>query len=153
MTSNSRFAVSVHILAYLAFRGDAAVPSAEIAASVDTNPVVIRRLLSALMKAKLVTAQKGASGGFTLARSPGAITLLALYRAVEPKPDHGLRRFTPNRQCPVGAKIESILHGVFLKAQTAMEAELNLVTLEEVHRQLHSVCPGKRKVAPPSSLG
>lgn len=144
MTSNSRFAVSVHILAYLAFRRDAAVPSAEIASSVSTNPVVIRRLLSALVKARLVTAQKGASGGFTLARSPEGVTLLTIYHAVEPKPDHGLRRFAPNHKCPVGAKIESILQGVFLKAQTAMEAELDRVTLAEVHRQLHSVCTGKK---------
>ena len=144
MTSNSRFAVSVHILAYLAFRRDAAVPSAKIASSVSTNPVVIRRLLSALVKARLVTAQKGASGGFTLARSPEGVTLLTIYHAVEPKPDHGLRRFAPNHKCPVGAKIESILQGVFLKAQTAMEAELDRVTLAEVHRQLHSVCTGKK---------
>jgi len=144
MTSNSRFAVSVHILAYLAFRRDAAVPSAEIAASVDTNPVVIRRLLSTLLKARLVSAQKGATGGFALARPPEAISLLMLYRAVEPKPNHGLSRFAPNHKCPVGAKIESILTGVFLKAQTAMEAQLANVTLADIDRELHSVCPGKK---------
>src|SRR5882724_1431630 len=143
MTSNSRFAVSVHILAYLAYRQGAAVPSAEIAASVDTNPVVIRRLLSALVKAKLVTAQKGASGGFALARPAENISLLTLYRAVEPDPEHGLRRFAPNHKCPVGAKIESILHGVFVKAQTSMEAELARVSLADVDRQLHAVCTGK----------
>jgi len=38
MTGNSRFAVSVHILAYLAFRQGAAVPSAEIAGSVRHQP-------------------------------------------------------------------------------------------------------------------
>ena len=76
MTGNSRFAVSVHILAYLAYRQSAAVPSAEIAASVDTNPVVIRRLLSALVRAGLVTAQKGATGGFALAPTPDQITPL-----------------------------------------------------------------------------
>lgn len=144
MTGNSRFAVSVHILAYLVYRASAAVPSAEIAASVDTNPVVIRRLLSALVKSRLVSAQKGASGGFTLASSPDKISLLDIYRAVEPQPDHGLRHFSPNHKCPVGAKIESILHGVFFKAQASMEAELSSVTLAEVHRQLHVVCSGKK---------
>src|SRR5205809_4111127 len=113
MTGNSRFAVSVHILAYLAFRKDTSVPSAEIAASVDTNPVVIRRLLSALVKARLVNAQKGASGGFALASAPGNISLLDIYRAVEPQPDYGMSNFAPNHKCPVGAKIEAILHGLF----------------------------------------
>jgi Rrf2 family protein len=144
MTGNSRFAVSVHILAYLAFRSGAAVPSAEIASSVDTNPVVIRRLLSALVKARLVSAQKGAAGGFSLASTPANISLLAIYRAVEPKPNHGMTNFAPNHRCPVGAKIESILQGVFFKAQAGMEAELAHVTLADIEGQLHAVCTAKR---------
>ncbi len=144
MTGNSRFAVSVHILAYLAFRKDAAVPSAEIASSVDTNPVVIRRLLSALVKSRLVTAHKGASGGFALASTPANISLLEVYRAVEPKPNHGMAHFAPNHRCPVGAKIETILQGVFFKAQSGMEAELAHISLADVEQQLHAVCTAKR---------
>ncbi len=144
MSANSRFAVSVHMLAYLAHRQGAAVPSTEIAASVGTNAVVIRRLLSALVKARLVSTQKGATGGFTLAVFPAGISLLAIYRAVEPAPEHGMRRFAPNHQCPVGAKIEAILHGVFVKTQAAMEQELLQVTLAQIHQQLHAVCPRKK---------
>jgi Rrf2 family protein len=146
MTRNSRFAVSVHILAYLAFRGaGVAVPSAEIASSVDTNAVVIRRLLSALVGARLVRAQKGATGGFSLAMTPRDISLLDVYRAVEPKPSHGLNHFAPNHRCPVGAKIERVLQGVFAKAQTGMEAELQRVTLADIEAELHAACPaGKR---------
>ena len=143
MTGNSRFAVSVHILAYLAFRKGAAVPSAEIASSVDTNPVVIRRLLAALVNAKVVTAHKGAAGGFTLAAPADKIALLDISRTVEPDPMHGLNRFAPNRKCPVGARIEQILSDVFAKAQAAMEAELGRVTLAEVEHQLHGVCNAK----------
>jgi Rrf2 family protein len=134
----------VHILAYLAYRQGAAVPSAEIASSVDTNPVVIRRLLSALVKARIVTAQKGANGGFSLAVASGQISLRDIYRAVEPNPSHGLAHFAPNTKCPVGAKIQSILETAFVKAQASMEAELAHVTLAHVDAQLHSVCPGKK---------
>lgn len=144
MTGNSRFAVSVHILAYLAYRQSVAVPSVEIAASVDTNPVVIRRLLSALLKARLVTAQKGATGGFALAVPPAKISLLHIYHAVEPHPTHGLTHFAPNPKCPVGAKIQLILETAFVKAQASMEAELALVSLASIHAQLRSVCPGKK---------
>jgi len=144
MTGNTRFAVSVHMLAYLAYRQGSAVPSAEIASSVDTNPVVIRRLLSALVKAQLVTAQKGAAGGFSLATPAENISLRDIYRAVEPKPGHGLAHFAPNTKCPVGAKIHSILEGVFAKAQASMEGELARVTLAQIHHQLRPVCTGKR---------
>lgn len=143
MTGNTRFAVSVHILAYLAFRKDVAVPSAEIASSVDTNPVVIRRLLAALVKARLVSAQKGAAGGFTLSTDAAQISLRDIYHAVEPDPMHAMHRFVPNRKCPVGARIEQIIQGVFAKAQTAMENELGSVSLADVEKQLHSVCNKK----------
>src|SRR6187431_1412801 len=133
MTGNSRFAVSLHILAYLVYRTGAAVPSAEIAASVDTNPVVIRRLLSALLKARLVTAQKGASGGFELAKAPEKISLRDVYRASDPSPSYGLKHFAPNHDCPVGAKISAILTTAFAKAQTAMEAELAQTSIADVH--------------------
>lgn len=144
MTGNSRFAVSVHILAYLAYRQAAAVPSAEIAASVDTNPVVIRRLLSALVKSRLVTTQKGAAGGFALALPPVQISLLDIYHAVEPHPTHGLTRFAPNIKCPVGAKIQSILTATFVRAQTSMETELGQVSLAHIHKQLRPVCSAKK---------
>ena len=144
MIGNSRFAVSVHILAYLTYRRDAAVPSAEIAASVDTNAVVIRRLLGALLKARLVTAQKGATGGFALAKTPEKISLRDVYRAVNPSPNYGLKHFAPNHDCPVGAKISAILNGAFAKAQSAMETELSRTSIADVHGQLHAVCNGKR---------
>ena len=143
MTGNSRFAVSVHVLAYLAYKTGEQVTSAEIASSVSTNPVVIRRLLSALVKTRLVTTHKGVGGGFGLASAPANITLLDIYRAVEPQPDHGLDRFSPNHKCPVGARIETILRTAFFKAQTSMEAELARISLHDVHQQLKPVCTGK----------
>lgn len=143
MTGNSRFAVSIHILAYLAFRHGAAVPSAEIASSVATNPVVIRRLLSALAKSHLVTAQKGVTGGFSLARPPREISLQDVYRAVNPTPRHGFKRISPNTECPVGAKIKSILEIAFVQAHASMEAELARTNLATIHAQLRTVCSEK----------
>jgi Rrf2 family protein len=144
MTHNSKLAVSVHLLAYLAFKAGQPVSSPELASSVDTNPVVARRLLSALRRARLVAAQKGATGGFTLASAPSQITLLDIYRAVEPKVSLGLQNFAPNEKCPVGARIYAIVQGAFFKAQTGMEAELQRVTLADIEHQLHSICPGKK---------
>ena len=144
MTGNTRFAVSVHVLAYLAFKDGGQTTSAEIASSVNTNPVVIRRLLSALVKSRLVIAHKGAAGGFSLASAPAKITLLDIYRAVEPQPDHGLDRFVPNTKCPVGSRIETILRTAFFKAQTGIEAQLAATSLADVHQQLKGVCTAKK---------
>ena len=142
MTGNSRFAASVHVLSYLAYKAGAPITSAEIASSVDTNPVVIRRLLAALVKARLVTAQKGATGGFSLASAPDNISLLDIYRAVEPLTDHGVSRLAPNHKCFVGARIETILKTTFAKAQASFERELADVSIADLRRQLKDVCTG-----------
>jgi DNA-binding IscR family transcriptional regulator len=55
------------VLAKHAGRGP--VCSNLVALSVNTNPVVIRRLMSDLEKAELVTSASGRTGGFSLARS------------------------------------------------------------------------------------
>ena len=75
--------MAVHVLAVLAYREGDPVTSARLAASVNTNPVIIRRLLLSLQKARLVETRKGAGAGSRLSRSPGRINLGEVYRAVE----------------------------------------------------------------------
>src|SRR5687767_15121225 len=64
MSDSQRFPVAAHALAYLAHKGafsaaDAA-PSAVLAASVPTNPVVVRRVTALLAKAGLIATRPGA---------------------------------------------------------------------------------------------
>ena len=60
MLSSSRFLVAIHVLSMLAHKSGAGpVCSSVIATSVNTNPVVIRRLMSQLEKANLVTSVAG----------------------------------------------------------------------------------------------
>ena len=63
MAANSQFSMAIHILALLAGAGEENVKSKLIARSVNTNAVVIRRILSHLNHAGLVVSQTGASGG------------------------------------------------------------------------------------------
>jgi len=61
------------------------VKSDEIARGVSTDPVVIRRILQRLGRAKLVEGAPGKTGGTRLARPPARITLLDIYQAMEEK--------------------------------------------------------------------
>lgn len=141
MPANSRFAVALHILALLSAREGEPVTSARIAGSVNTNPVVIRRLLSALRAARLVRAQKGSAGGFTLARPPARIPLLEIYRAVEPAPAFALPRVPPNPKCAIGAHIQAALAPIFASALAGMERELARATLGDIHARIRAACP------------
>ncbi len=132
MSTSSRFAVAVHILTLMAWAGDEPLKSETVARSVNTNPVVIRRLLCQLARAKLVTSQTGAGGGSKLARKPNRITLLEVYRAVEDGNLFALHRQRPSRHCPVGMNIETVLEGVLEQVSGAVEKVLAKITVEDV---------------------
>jgi Rrf2 family protein len=129
---SSRTAVAVHILAYLAWRRGEPATSERIAGSVNTNPVVVRRLMGALRDGGLVTAQPGVGGGATLARSADAVSLLDVYRAVEDADLFALHPQPPCRHCDVGGNIQAVLGDALGAAQRAMERALAGVTIADV---------------------
>jgi Rrf2 family protein len=135
MNTSCRFAVAAHILAGLALFGKHGPATSElIADSVNTNPVVIRRILGALRGAGLVTSQPGPGGGWTLVRPPDEITLRDVYRAVEDDGLFALHHRPPNCNCPVGRNIQGALERYFQQAEAAMEHELAQVSVADVLR-------------------
>lgn len=131
MAASSRFAVAVHILTLLAEAGGEPVTSEYIAGSVNTNPSLIRRLLSALARAGLTTSQLGTGGGALLARPADQITLLDVYRAVDEGEVFGLHE-QPNPACPVGRNIQGVLQGRIESARRAMESDLEHTTIAQM---------------------
>lgn len=136
MPANSRFAIAVHILTLMARAGDDPLKSEEVAASVNTNPVVIRRILCALSKAGLVVSQTGASGGSRLALKPSRITLLEVYRAVDAGDVFALHRQPPNAKCPVGMNIEGALDRILDEVEQGVERVLEKITIEKVLKSI-----------------
>jgi Rrf2 family protein len=134
MAANSRFAVAVHALAVLAWHGDRRHSSREIAGSVATNPVVIRRMLSQLARAGLVESSHGAKGGFRLALPPERITLHAVYRAVEEGGFFALPEKS-NDKCPIACRMKSVLDGVFSRVEAKVLPELKRATLASILRR------------------
>jgi Rrf2 family protein len=132
MSTSSRFAVAVHILALMAAGEDEPMKSDWMAKSVNTNPVVIRRILCLLARAELVNSQTGALGGSRLARKPKQISLLDVYRAVEEGCVFAMHRQSPSRRCLIGGNIQTVLKGVLEEANLAVERVLAKTTIEEV---------------------
>ena len=132
---NSRMTVAVHILSYLVFasgkRPDP-VTSEQIARSVRTNPVVIRRLLGLLRESGLVRSKRGANAGWTLARSPKAITLLDVYNAVHDDSLFGLHASPPNPQCPIGRGLPGTLRKVYGSLEGELRRQLARTSVDEV---------------------
>ncbi len=139
MNTSSRFVVATHILTALYVgreRGIEAMTSDFLADSVNTNPVVIRRLLGQLRKAGLVVSQVGARGGFSLGRSAGSMTLLDVHRAVEEGSLYHFHYREPNQLCPIGCTIQDALRGLFSEAESAVEAVLRSKTLLQMAQEM-----------------
>ncbi|CAH2713444.1 Putative HTH-type transcriptional regulator YwnA [Neobacillus rhizosphaerae] len=131
---NSRFAVAIHILSLASFQPRAT--SDFIASSVNTNPVVIRRISSMLKKAGLLTSQAGVPG-VNLTKDPIDITLLEIYKAVQGKDETTFAMHEdPNPDCVVGRNIQATLENKFMCAQSAMENELARQTLDDILHDL-----------------
>ncbi|WP_413372748.1 Rrf2 family transcriptional regulator [Paenibacillus taichungensis] len=134
---SSRFSIAVHTLSLVAVVPNECTGDF-IAKSVNTNPVIIRRIMSKLKQAGLIEVRPGV-GGASLLKDPADITLLDIYRALEVVEDGELFNFHkhPNPNCPVGSMIEQTLRAELIEAQIAMEQRLKRVTIQQMMDQVH----------------
>ena len=132
MASSSQFSIAVHVLVMLAQSVGANVKSEYLAESVNTNAVVIRRLLCQLSQARLVVSQTGAAGGTRLAKSAENISLKEIYAATSTGEVFALHRQKPNQECPVGKNIESFLCNLQKEIDQVIEDKLAQRTLKNV---------------------
>ena len=133
--------MAVHVLTLMAWADEEPLKSDHVAESVNTNPVVIRRMLCELAESKLVVSQTGSTGGSRLARQPEEITLLDIYQAVESRGVFSLHRHPPNPDCPVGVNIETVLNDVLDEVDSAVESVLANITLKDAVRRLKPCVP------------
>jgi Rrf2 family protein len=139
MSDSQRFPIAVHTLVYLAHKGALgaaeAVCSAELAASMPTNPVVVRRITAKLARAGLIETRAGASGGAWLAMAPEDIRLDAVLRAVNGcahlgAPTQGIKG------CPVSEQIPAAVAGAMVAAEQAVSERLATITVADLARGL-----------------
>ncbi|CAG7651877.1 Putative HTH-type transcriptional regulator YwnA [Paenibacillus solanacearum] len=129
---STRFSMAVHTLSLIAVSPNDCTGDF-IAGSVNTNPVVIRRIMGMLKKAGLVEVRPGV-GGAALLKEPSQITLLDVYRAVKVTEESQLFRLheSPNIHCHVGRNIEKALQSELYDAQAALEQKLAQTTLDQL---------------------
>src|SRR3954465_4326101 len=81
MKRNSQLSGVLHVLLHMAER-DGPMTSEVLAKAMDTNPVVIRRIMAGLRDQGYVRSEKGHGGGWSLARDWRAISLKDIYDAL-----------------------------------------------------------------------
>ena len=122
----------------LAFSPGEVIGSQILAASVNTNPVVVRRLLLALRRARLIETFTGKHGGARLRKKPREISLMEVYDAVEPRPVIPVNERKAFRKCHVSCNMKRIMSRVAGSTEDAVRNHLRRITLAELVRGLHS---------------
>ncbi len=135
MSDSQRFPVAAHALAYMAHKGamspETAVSSGLLAASMPTNPVVVRRVTAMLAKAGLIATRPGANGGCWLLRPPERIGLDSVLRAVNGCAHLGCP--PPGAKgCPVSERIPRAVGSAIKAADQAAAERLSRITVADL---------------------
>ena len=141
MQISSRFTVALHIFTCIdTFKDEYKITSDFLAGSINTNPVIIRKILSQLKNAGLIIVARG-TGGVTPTRPLKEITFYDVYEAIEPVENGDLFNFhsSPNPQCPVGKNIHALLDDKLKSIQLAMEHEMKRYTIDDLSSGMQEI--------------
>jgi Rrf2 family protein len=137
MAINTQFPIAVHLMAALGYHCGEGITSSMLAASVNTSPSFVRRVLAKLSKAGLVETATGKAGACWLARDPRQISLLDIYEAVDPPKAFSIHHYSEQKSCAVSCHIKAALDKALAKTQTAMEGSLREISLKQIIAELH----------------
>lgn len=129
---NNQFSVGVHIMTALGDRENEEITSAVVTASVGAHEALVRRVMSKLVKAGLVRASRGRNGHSSLAKPAHKITLLDIYKAVDPPPVFSIHQYAEEKACRASCAHKDSLQGVLNDTQRDFENSLKRRLLSEM---------------------
>lgn len=129
--SNTRFAVAVHVLTYLAGVEERAASSDELSGSTNVNPVYVRRVLGPLRDAGLVRSRPGPRGGWELAVAARDLPLSRVWQLMQDG-QAVLGMHGPDPACAVGQRVQAALVALDGRVAGAIAAELEQLTVHDL---------------------
>jgi len=137
MKRDSRLSGVLHVLLHMADHR-APMTSEQLARAMQTNPVVIRRILGGLRDAGFVHSEKGHGGGWTIARDLDAITMRDVYDAIGRPNLMAMGNRTEAPGCLVEQAVNAALDPAFRDAETLLLTRFAAVTLAELAADFHN---------------
>jgi Rrf2 family protein len=130
--TNVQFSIASHVMAALAFKHDTGVTSAALAGSVNADPTFVRKMISKLVKAGLITTTRGRGGACILARPAKEITLLDIYHASHVPLTFSIHDYPVEEECLTSLCIKGLLADVLHSAQHEFEKSLEKYSLSDI---------------------
>jgi DNA-binding IscR family transcriptional regulator len=121
--------------------------SEALAKAMNTNPVVIRRIVAGLRDQGYVRSEKGHGGGWTLACDLSTVTLRDIYTALGSPSLLAMGNRTEEPGCVVEQAVNAVLCQAFHDAEALLLSQLGEVTLAVLSSDVHERLAGRAKSA------
>ena len=136
MRSNSQLSGILHVLLHMAEQGGP-VTSEALAMMMQTNPVVIRRIMAGLRDSGYVRSEKGHGGGWTLACDLAAVTLRDIYDSLGRPSLFAIGHRSEHPDCLVEQAVNAALDTSIQAAEALLLSRLDAITLAALSADFH----------------
>lgn len=151
MKRDGRLSGVLHVLLHMAEQ-DGPVTSEVLARAMDTNPVVIRRIMAGLRSEGLVRSGKGHGGGWTLTCDLSRTTLRDIYQALGSPALLAIGNRVEATGCLVEQAVNQALGQAFDAAEALLLTRFGEVTLAMLRADFHDRLARRDPQSSPSSL-
>ncbi len=128
MKRDGRLSGVLHVLLHMAQR-DGPTTSEDLARAMQTNPVVVRRVMAGLRDKGLVASAKGHGGGWTIACDLEQVTLRDIYDALDRPGLFAIGNRNEHPDCLVERAVNRALDGALQEAEELILQRFGKVTL------------------------
>ncbi len=136
MRRDSRLSSVLHVLLHMAGE-QVPVTSEKLAKAMDTNPVVVRRIMAGLREQGYVRSEKGHGGGWSLECDLSRVTLRDVYEALGAPTLLVMANRTEAPGCLVEQAVNAALGHALDEAEAMLLARFSKVTLAALSADVH----------------
>lgn len=136
MRRDSRLSGVLHVLLHMAEQ-EGPSTSDTLAKAMETNPVVVRRIMSGLREHGYVRSEKGHGGGWSIACDLSKVTLRAIYEALDCPSLLAIGNRSDHPTCLVEKAVNRALGDAFDAAEALLLSRFGEITLAMLSEDFH----------------
>jgi Rrf2 family protein len=130
----------LHILMHMSL-SSGTFTSESLSKAMNTNPVVVRRVMAGLREHGFVTSEKGHHGGWRLACDLGKVTLYDIYSALELPSLIAMESRNASTECLVEKAVNATTDEIFDFAEKQILNKFKTVTLAQLQETIQHQMP------------
>ena len=136
MRRDSKLSSVLHVLLHLA-HSDHPMTSEDMARFLDTNPVLVRRVLAGLRERGYISSNRGHGGGWSITCDLAGVTLRDIYEAVGAPPFFAVGNRVEAPGCLVEQVVNESLSEALDEAEALLLRQLGHVTLADLSAEFN----------------